>query len=202
MYGFLTFVYAYPRAARESLRFDLASVGSVLLANLGAGTMGFLLGSRNGFQVVYASVVTRLDISNPLHVLNSLQLNVGRFLGGALDSPLLVIFAILGVVALPSFGNRTSRLLVAWLMVGLVGILFSSLSIRFFHARFILLLPTQVLAAIGFYESLKYTVAFFVGSGTVRELAARGFTYLAYLAFFATLASIALQNVGFLWTGT
>jgi hypothetical protein len=198
-YGVFTWVGSLISHDKKSQRFELSSVALVILSSLAVDGFKHLGGGTSGVQDVYQSSVTQLSIAYLPGLLNSLRLTVFGYLNGALDNPVIVAFAILGVLTMADLSRRVSRLLLSWVAVASAGILFSSFSLEFFQARIILLVPLQVLAAMGFLSALKFVVHI-IGEGTgANPRLTKAFVIATYASLIALLMSYALQNVGFLY---
>ena len=200
-YGLLTGARALVARDREGLRFELASVGSVVLVNLAVDWAKSMLGSSNGVQDVYASSASSLSLANVPHVLGALQATVATYLGGAFDNPIIVVLAIGGLLTMPDLRSRMNRLLLSWVAVASVGILLSPYNLQFLQARVIALVPLQVLAAIGFLPGLRYFAGLMSAQGLENQGLVRAFVIVSYVSVFGALMGYALLNVGFLYIG-
>ena len=185
---------------RKNLRFELASVGAIVVVNLAADGAKRLLGASSGLADVYVSTSSSIGLANIPSVLGSLQTTVSNFLGGALDNPLLVILAIVGMLTLADLRSEMNRLLLSWTAVASAGILLSAFSLTGLQARILLLVPFQVPAAMGFLSLLRY-LSGLMGDGSANERRlTEAFVILAYAAVFCAMLGYALQNVGSLYT--
>jgi hypothetical protein len=152
-------------------------------------------------QDVSSGSATSLSLANIPTVLGSLHLTLQTFLGGALDNSVIIVFAIVGVIALPDLQQRMNRLLLSWMAVASVGLLVYGFSTDFLQARVILLAPLQVLAAVGFLSVVRYLTSLMSAGGYENQRQVKVFVALAYISVFGVLLGYALQNVGFLYTG-
>jgi hypothetical protein len=202
-YAVFTGVRALVTREREGLRFELTAVVFVLIVNFAADGIRRLAGGISGVQnVTESNAAASLSLLNLPKVVGSLQSTVSIFLVGALDNPLVVFLAIVGVLAISDTYGRMNRLLLAWVAVASVGILFAGFSLGFFQARVVLLTPIPVLAAMGFVSILRYATNLMSQGWYTNRRLAKAFVVMAYMSLFALLICLALQNVGFLYTGT
>ena len=200
-YGLLTWARALVTQERGSLRFELASVASVVLVNLVMDGAKSLLGSSSAVRDVYTSSASSLSLANLSSSLGALQSTLAVYLGGAFDNPVIVAFAIVGLFTMADLLSRMNRLLFSWVAVASVGILFSPYNQSFYQARIIALVPLQVLAGIGFLSVLRYLSGLMSAQGYENQGSVRAFVILAYITVFGAMIGYALQNVGFLYTG-
>lgn len=199
-YGLLTWAQALTTLERGGLRFELVSVGSVVFVNLAMDGAKSLLGSSSAVQDVYTSSASSLSLANLPNVLGALQSTLAVYLGGAFDNPVIVVFAIIGLLTMADLLSRMNRLLFSWVAVASVGILLSPYNQSFYQARIIALVPLQVLAAMGFLSVLRYLAGLMSVRGYENQGLVRAFVVLAYVAVFGAMAGYALQNIGSLFT--
>ena len=200
-YSLFTLVQASMNGDLSSLRFELTTVVSILAIDVAIDVVKGLLGSSSGVQDVSSGSATSLSLANIPTVLGSLHLTLQTFLGGALDNSVIIVFAIVGVIALPDLQQRMNRLLLSWMAVASVGLLVYGFSTDFLQARVILLAPLQVLAAVGFLSVVRYLTSLMSAGGYENQRQVKVFVALAYISVFGVLLGYALQNVGFLYTG-
>ncbi len=207
-YALLTAAQALLSHERTGLRFELLSVGSIILVDLAVDGAKKLLIGVSGVADVISSTSGSASLSNVPTVLTSLDSSLRYFLGGALENWLIVVLAVVGVLTLPGMKNRLSRLMVSWVAVVSGGVfvygydphLAPSLQ-PFFQSRLIMLAPIQVLGAMGFVSTLRYLAPMMVGKEAKNRRLVNAFIILAYVTVFAALMSYTLQNVGALYTG-
>jgi hypothetical protein len=199
-YAIMTAGRAFLFNDSRDLRFELASVGSILVVNLAVNEAKQLLGSPSGVQAVAGSA-GHLALSNIPTVLNSLVPTLSNWLGGALDNSLIIVLAIVGVIAMPDLGNRVYRLLLSWMAVASGGLLLYGYSLEFLQARVILIAPLQVLAAMGLLSLLRYLTGLMGAGGNENQRLVKIFVALVYISVFCAMLGYALQNVGFVYTG-
>jgi hypothetical protein len=200
-YSFLTVARAFMIHDRKNLRFELTSLGSIFIVNVVVDVAKRLLGSSSGLRDVFVSSSGSMSLANIPKVLSSLDPTLKYFLGGALDNSLIIMFAMVGVMAMPDLRNRMNRLLLSWVAVTSGGIFLYGSSPLFFQARVVLLAPLQVLAAMGFLSLLRYLTSLMAASGYENQRLVKAFVALAYISVFGAMLGYALQNVGFLYTG-
>lgn len=201
-YALFTAVRAFMIHDRKGLRFELASIGSVLTVNLAVDGAKHLLGGLSGVRDVYSSTSSTLAFANIPKVLDSLAYTLRYYLGGTLDNSLVIVFALMGVITLPSFGSRMNRLLLSWMAAASGGILLYGSSMWFLQARIILLAPLQVLGAMGFLSLLRYLTGLMGDGGQENRRLVKAFIALAYISVFGAMLGCALQSVGALYTGS
>ena len=200
-YGLLTCARALTTRERGNLRFELASVGSVVFVNLAMDGAKSLLGSSSAVRDVYASSASSLSLANVPNVFSTLQTTLAAYLGGAFDNPVIVVFAIIGLFTMADLMSRMNRLLFSWVAVASLGILLSPYNQEFLQARIIALVPLQVLAATGFLSVLRYLSGLMSMRGYENRGLVKAFVVLACVAVFGAVIGYALQNVGYLYTG-
>jgi hypothetical protein len=201
-YALFTATRALVIRDRKGLRFELASMGSILVVNLVVDGAKRLVGGLSGVGDVYSSTSSTLALANIPNVLSSLAPTLRYFLGGALDNSLIIVLAFVGVITLPDLGNRMNRLLLSWMAVASGGILLYGYSLSFFQARIVLLAPLQVLGAMGLLSLLRYLTGLMSAGGYENRRLVRAFVALAYISVFGAMLGYALQGVGALYTGS
>ena len=211
-YAVLTAARDFVIHDRKDLRFELTSVGSIIVVDYAADVSKRLLGGVSGVQDVYSSTSSTLALANIPKVLSSLAPTLQYWLGGALDNSLIIVLAVVGVITMPDIGSRMNRLLLSWMAVTSGGVLLYGYcpcvpgtpiaSLSFFQARIILLAPLQILGAMGFLSLLRFLTGLMSAGGYENQRLVKAFVILAYISVLGAMLGYALQNVGALYTGS
>ena len=184
------------RRPSERLKFDLISIGVLILFNI----LLFLLRlySGPGIPAFYAVIAGNTGPAALWNVTGALQGMVSSFQHGAMADGVIAVLALVGGLTLPGLRRRTSKLLISWGVVVTFAFLASELSPVEPHARLMLLFPMAVFAAMGFLTVVR-TMGTLMGRGRdVGERIPTAIIVLFYVSLVAVLATFALLNVGYL----
>jgi hypothetical protein len=191
--GFVRRLFGYGGEVLSKYEFALLTV--VAVCNVAADLVKFLL--IGGYEATEVADVTLglFSLSYVLWVLDNLRVTFTVFLGGALANPVIVALSILGVFALAGCRSRFERGVVAMTIVPSLAVLFtSSAEGTFLQARFIYLIPFQILCGLGLASLLKVASRLVCDRCLFRVL-----TILLCLFVFASLFGYALRVVGTLY---
>ena len=196
LFGLLGFAKRILGSGGEVLsRYEFALLTVVAACNVVADLVRGLL--VRGFEATrVADVTLRLfSLDYVLWVLDNLRETFTVFLGGALANPVIVVFSILGVFAVARCRGWFECCVVALSVVPSLAVLFtSSAGGAFLQARFIYLIPFQILCGLGLASLLK------VASGLVGDRCLfRVLAILLCLFVFSSLFGYALRVVGTLY---
>jgi hypothetical protein len=212
-------VFAIFSAGRRLFTGDAGNVRFVLLASavllaVDAAAFGLLLRLGSGSAAeLYGNAAFQFSLQGLLGSVGTLQSAVGLYLGGALDNPLVVCLAIVGILSMGDLESDSHGLLFVWLLLVSLAAVFTGFSGPLPVWTALMLVPLPVFAAMGFTSMVRYASGLLAeGSDSGRRSAAGGmrwtyiaatgdllpkaFVALSYLAVTAALASYALMNLG------
>jgi len=196
LFGLLGFVRRFFRSGGEVLsKYEFMLLTVVAACNVAADLVKGLL--VRGYEATrVADVTLRLfSLDHVLWVLDNLRETFTVFLGGALANPVIVVFSILGVFAVADCKSGFERCVVALSVVPSLAVLFtSSAGGAFLQARFIYLIPFQILCGLGLASLLKVASRLVGDNCLFRVLA-----ILLCLFVFPSLFGYALRVVGTLY---
>ena len=199
VYGLATVLRNLASGAGTITRKEL----SVLVGVIATGAMAFVAKSflpRSSAAGPVTTTLLRLDPAGVFQVYGTLATSFQVYLGGGAADPLTFVLAAIGLFSLSHFESRFSRLLVAWAVVGTVGVLFTRFSFEFVQLRLLLTLPIPLFAAMGLVTVLRGTESFANSLG-ISPGWARATQLLLMAAVFGASISYVLRMVGFLYTG-
>ena len=144
-------------------RFKLKSIliGATIVVGLLSDFARKMLFPMSSTTSVFQTIQTSLSYPNAVFLLNGLWQTVNFDLGGVFANQLIIFLMIVGFLFLLTFKSEISNLLTSWIFVVSVSILFASAD--FVFDRFIFLMPSIILSALG----LSFIVRFgcgFIGS--------------------------------------
>ncbi|MEM3464587.1 MAG: hypothetical protein QXL91_06955 [Candidatus Bathyarchaeia archaeon] len=176
--------------------FECALLLVVFAVNVAADLLrGYVL---RGYEASSLSGValSGFSLSYLLSVVGNLANTFTIFLGGALANPVIVFLSIVGLCAVARCANGFERGVVAFTLVPSLFVFFisSTFELGFLQARYIYLIPFQMLAGLGSVALLKILRGLSQGSrfGGVYPI-------LFYVAVFASLFGYTLRVVGVLY---
>jgi hypothetical protein len=195
LFGLLGFVKRILGSGEVLSRYEFVLLTVVAACNVAADLVrGLLIRGYEATQV--ADVTLKLfSLDYVLWVLDNLRETFTVFLGGALANPVIVVFSILGVFAVARCRGWFECCVVALSVVPSLAVLFtSSAGGAFLQARFIYLIPFQILCGFGLASLLKVASRLVGDRCLFRVLAT-----LLCLFVFSSLFSYALRVVGTLY---
>jgi hypothetical protein len=186
-------------AATKTLkRHELLITGQIITVNiLGELLKTSLLHNQSTSQAA-ESMTPYISYSNLLIIYQNLGATFSYFLGGAYANSLIIILALIGLAQIVKSRQKLHQILLGFTIICILGTFFTASTMpELLQSRFIYLIPFQLLAAIGFNNTLNLTTKVFIEkTGKIGW----AIPVMLQLIIFSQLLSYALRVVGFIYT--